>query len=370
VLTVAAWGPGNSPNGTMTETCGAATCARFQGHFYGQGDTLVAPAEGLGEIRQTPALRRFLQLAQMVLDPADPVSFAPFYSIKPMTDPSGAVIPPHALLTLNTIGDMNVPLSTGIAFGRAAGALPFLRPDQVARFPQYADYTTPAGLYAALGNKTPNQTLIDTHVIEGIAPLARYPAGEGCTNSQNAKPLNATFAYPDGTTGQCYPTGCKAANNCWYDTHCNMAIDRCVPNPIGLQTCQEALFDVEDLDEGTALYFEQGAPVPLRLARYTQAATGATLASVWEPRLLGVPHGKDLAWMPKRPLTALLDAYIVPQGVHTFVNGEPCQSFDAGSYLTNLTARFFMSRGTDLYYLSHPSTHLCLQDAAKCGYMP
>ena len=79
----------------------------------------------------------------MALEPGDPVSFAPFYSIKPMKDPTGATIPPHALLTLNTIGDMNVPLNAGIAFARAAGAVPFMRPDEVARFPDYADYTTP-----------------------------------------------------------------------------------------------------------------------------------------------------------------------------------------------------------------------------------
>jgi hypothetical protein len=53
-----------------------------------------------------------------------------------------------------------------------------------------------------------------------------------------------------------------------------------------------------------------------------------------------------------------------------FASGEPCQSFDAGTYLTNLTARFFMTNGTDLYYLSHPSSHHCLGDnAAECGYL-
>jgi hypothetical protein len=55
--------------------------------------------------------------------------------------------------------------------------------------------------------------------------------------------------------------------------------------------------------------------------------------------------------------------------VHTFVNGEPCQSFDHGTYLTNLTARFFQSNGTDLYYLSHPLSHHCLQDVTTCDYM-
>jgi hypothetical protein len=207
-------------------------------------------------------------------------------------------------------------------------------------------------------------------VIEGIAPLARYPAGEGCAASQNAKPAGATFPYPDGTTGQCYPTGCKAANNCWYDTHCDTTLDRCVPNQLGQQTCDEALFDADDLDEGTLRYYEQNARVPLRLARYTEPATPATIADVWTPRRKGKPMTADLGWTPTdKPLTALLDAYLVPQGVHTFVNGEPCQSFDHGTYLTNLTARFFMSNGRDLYYLSHPATHLCLQNPTTCDYL-
>ncbi len=161
-----------------------------------------------------------------------------------------------------------------------------------------------------------------------------------------------------------------AANNCWYATQCDTSLDQCVPIPLGEQTCQEALFDVDELDEGTARYFQQKAPVALRLARYTEPATPTTLASVWAPRLGGAPKSPDLTWTPTGlPLTALLDAYIVPGGVHTFVNGEPCQNFDAGTYLTNLTARFFMSNGTDLYYLSHPSTHLCLQNVTTCGYL-
>jgi hypothetical protein len=161
-----------------------------------------------------------------------------------------------------------------------------------------------------------------------------------------------------------------AASDCWTGSHCDPTLGRCVPDPLGQQTCVEALFDVDLLDEGTAHYFQQSAPVLLRLARYAQGATPGTLADVWAPRLLGTPKGADLAWSPAgRPLAALVAAYVVPQGQHGFVNGEPCRSFDAGSYLTNLTARFFMTGGADLYYLSHPSTHLCLQNAAKCGYL-
>ncbi|MFT3774272.1 MAG: hypothetical protein QM820_53600 [Minicystis sp.] len=375
-LTVDKYGKGPYPMGTtnevMSATCEADSCGRFQGRYYPEGGTLVAPAEGFGEIRQTPPLRRFLQLAQMALDPGDPVSFAPYYSIKPMTDPSGKTIAPHAVLTLNTIGDMNVPLNSGIAFARATGALPFMRPDQVARYPEYADYATPEALFTALEGKTPNQVLIENHVIEGITALARHPAEPACATSQNAKDEDGTFPTADGKMLACFPTGCMSKGvDCYYDTHCDEAQDRCVPNPLGKDKCDEALFDADDLDEGTLRYHEKNARIPLRLARFTQAATPATVGDVWTPRLLGAPFTADLGWMPdaKKPLTALLDAYLVPEGVHTFVNGEPCQSFDHGTYLTNLTARFFMTNGTDLYYLSHPKTHFCLQDIATCDYM-
>jgi hypothetical protein len=94
---------------------------------------------------------------------------------------------------------------------------------------------------------------------------------------------------------------------------------------------------------------------------------------VWAPRLVGKPYGSDEAWLPtpsaQGRLTALLNAYIKPDGNHTFVNGNPCEAFDHGTYLTRLVARFFQSDGTDIYYLSHPATHHCMEDAANtCGF--
>ncbi len=383
------WGPGRfgmgTPNAVASETCKSASCASFQGHFYGEGTPLTAPAEGFGLVRQTPAVRRFLQLAQTALEPGDPVSFAPFYAVKKMTDPFGTTMAPHALLTLNTIGDINVPISAGIAFARASGALPFLRPDAVDRFPEYADYTTPADLYSALGSRTPNQVLVDNHVIEGIATLARHPAGSACPPSANAKLLDATFLTAEGAAKACFPSGCTdtteadpATRRCYRGSYCTFlaggsGVGRCAPDLLGQTTCDEALFDADNLDEGTAKYFEQNAPSPLRLARFAGAAEASSLglAAAWEPRLAGAPLTQDGSWksQPGRPLAALLDAYIVPQGVHTFVHGEPCRAWDAGTYLTNLTARFFMTGGSDLYYLSHPTSHQCLQDVAACGYL-
>jgi hypothetical protein len=357
-------------NLTDTESCRSTTCGMFQGLFFGEGTALVAPAEGYGQIRQTPSSRRFIQLAQMALEPGDPISFAPYYAIREMTDPFGNPIAPHAVLTVNTIGDMNVPLNSGIAFARATGALPFFRPEHAQRYPEYADYVTPKDLYDALGGKTPNRDLVDRHVIEGITALARHPAGPECTTSANAL-LDGTYLTLDDQELACFPAGCATMGvACVGSSHCDELLDRCMPNTTSVERCEEALYDADDLDEGTALYYEQAATVPHRLVRYTQAATPDTLASVWAPRLLGVPRGPDCAWTPGAArVTGLLDAYIVPQGVHTWVNGNPCESFDAGTYLTNLVARFFQTDGYDVFYLSHPSTHLCLgNDLASCDY--
>lgn len=381
-VVVREWGKGRFASGAAnadeSASCGEPSCAMFQGVFFGEGTDLVSPAEGYGLPRQSPALRRFLALAQAALDPGDPVSFAPYYALRRRADPSGAPLAPRALLTLNTIGDMNVPLNTGIAFARASGALPFFRPDQALLYPEYADHATPAELFMALGGRTPNQELIDAHVIEGVAALARHPAGAECAASANAKGPTATFLLANGQTEACFPVGCTPQSEsspdtkkCHDGTRCDFALSVCSPILTGKQRCEEALFDADDLDEGAARFFEQNAKVPHRLARYSEPATPATLEIAWQPRQRGAPFGPDGAWTPSpsRPLTALLDAYVVPQGTHTFVNGDPCQGFDAGNYLTNLTARFFQSGGTDLYYLSHPSTHLCLASGPEaCGY--
>ena len=363
---------GGSTNAVESDTCTSDLgCQQFQGLLVEKGTELTAPAEGFGEIRQTPPLRRFIQLAQTALEPGDPISFAPYYSIRPMTDPYGNEIAPHAVVTMNTIGDMNVPLNSGIAFARATGALPFLRPDQAAIYPEWIDFVTPQGLYAALGNRTPNQDLIDSKVVEGITKLARHPAGPECAESANWDD-EKSFETLDGDLISCAPTGClDDPEICLPGQSCDEATDRCRRDRLGAEKCEEALYDSDDLDEGGQRYFERAATVPHRLARYTERPNAGTLDAVWAPRLGGVPFSADGGWVPDgRPLTGLLDAYIVPEGNHTWVNGNPCEAFDHGTYLTNVVARFFQSNGTDLYYLSHPTTHHCLEgDATTCGYL-
>lgn len=376
---VAEYGPGRyaqgSQNALESAECESATCHEFQGYFLGEGTALIAPAEGFGLRRQSPELRRFMSLAQAALDPGDPINFAPHYAIQPLTRPDGSPIGPRSVFTINTIGDMNVPVNTGIAFARATGALPFFTPSQADAFPEYADYATPQALYEALGNRTPNQDLIQNHVIEGITALARNPAGPGCSSNANAKPSDGTYLTQTGESKSCYPA-CPDTE-CFSGTSCDENQGVCVPRTLSARTCEEALFDSDNVDEGKDLYLERSAAVAHRLARYSQSAKESGVSSVWAPRLLGVPanlpnggHDLDYKPDPAKPLVALLNAYVVPQGTHTFVNGEPCQNFDHGTYLTNLTARYFMTAGSDLYYLSHPESHHCLaQETNACGYM-
>ena len=385
MLSVDKWGAGRflegAVNGIETAECKYETCAGFHGVFFGQGTPLRSPGEGFGLIRQTPGLRRFISLAQAALEPGDPISFAPYYALKPMTDPFGKIIDPHALLTLNTIGDMNVPLNSGIAAARASGALPFFRPDQASLYPDYLDFVTPQDLYDALGGRTPNQELIDRHVIEGITKLARHPAAAECATSYNAAPANATWLNSDGDSLSCYPTGCTQDTEsssetrvCFDGTSCDYDNQTCVPRQLGQERCDEALWDTDDLDEGRQLYFEQASTMPQRLARLTGSARDLGLEEVWAPRLKGLPYSADASGYKPQPapggrLTALLNAYIVVEGEHTFVNGEPCQAWDHGTYLTNLVARFFQSDGTDIYYLSHPTGHHCLETSEPiCDY--
>jgi hypothetical protein len=154
---------------------------------------------------------------------------------------------------------------------------------------------------------------------------------------------------------------------CCSQTHCDVDMSKCVPNNSALK-CEGALRRRRPrrARRGTT---EAEPARALRLVH--QARTPSTLAGVWAPRVKGIPHGSDNAWTPDgRPLTALLNAYVIPEGQHCFENGEPCQSFDFGTYLTNLTAQFFMTNGRDVYYISHPSSHLCLgTDVTQCGYL-
>jgi hypothetical protein len=312
-------------------TCDAdAGCAQFLDHFFPVGSALVAPQEGLGLVRQSPLFRRFFALGQAVLDGADPINFAPYFALKALVRPDGSVMPPRPVLNMPSVGDNYVAAHTEIAFGRAAGMVPFLPPDFAARYPEYREYCAPPSLYAELGNETPNQLLVDTYMTEGIARLNRTPAGPTC--QANALPA----------------ADCKAT--------------------ISPEACQGALYDVDWVSEGKMLFDEQHPAKPLRLARRAdmRVTDAGNLDKVWEPRVSTTALSSK-GWTQGPPLMAQLHMYSDPGGAHGWVGG-PCSAWDPQQYALGLIARFIATNGQDVLYLSRPVGHQCLVDHS-CEFM-
>ncbi len=126
----------------------------FQTDTYAKGDPLVAIQEGFGIKRQTPDMRRFMGLAQMILEKGDPINYARRYFLEPLfIRPEGRVT--SNVLIINTIGDMNVPINTGIAQARAAGLIDYLHID---------------GRYGT----SQNDFLIKNYVLEALEKLKRF----------------------------------------------------------------------------------------------------------------------------------------------------------------------------------------------------
>jgi hypothetical protein len=142
--------------------------ARYQYFRFYEGERLIAPTEGYGMERNTPDFRRLFGLAQIAVDPADPINYAPHYFLSPIDHPEEDGGATDALI-MGTAGDMVVPINTAISQARAAGILDFESPDP------------------RIG-KTPSQVLIDNWVAEAIEQYGR--------------------TYPDDGSGRCRDTGC------------------------------------------------------------------------------------------------------------------------------------------------------------------
>ena len=157
---------------------------------FAKGQPLSPLAEGLGLHRSRPELRRFMGIAQLVLDPSDPAVFASSYG-SGRQYANGDVLKPHTIV-LSTVGDMAVPVSTGAAIGRAAGFI-----DWTQKVPEW-------------GGRTANQVLIDAHVIEGVNTLGRYVAPDGSQVLADPEDLSGSAMLSAGTdwlTQAPYPLG-------------------------------------------------------------------------------------------------------------------------------------------------------------------
>ena len=134
----------------------------FHGEIWKKNASLKALAEGLGLRRANPEIRRFLSVAQFVLDSSDPAVYAAHLQKKPLYYPETKQSTGTHTLLVTTVGDMNVPASSGVTVGRSSGLVDYINVD-----PRY--------------NKTPNQVLLDTYMAEAVHSYKRYtnPTGDG-----------------------------------------------------------------------------------------------------------------------------------------------------------------------------------------------
>jgi hypothetical protein len=318
-------------------TCESSVgCQQFRQSFYPVGSPLVAPQEGLGVERQTPLFRKTMNLAQAAMDPGDPINFAKLYALAPPPDVDGRTMPPRPLVDVHTVGDYLVPTGNGMAFSRASGALPFLPPAAVDTMPDYADWATPEELWEAWSERSPDRVLIDTYEMEGVARFERTPLRPECG-----------INYLTPLTMQCSS-----------------------PPQNDAQTCSEVLSDADYLGESLQNIAQPHPFPPLRLARVAGMRPGASgeLSSVWAPRIQGQPFTADGSWQPGQPLLGMLNAYLKPLGQHDWSIGDTCQAWNGTLYMDNLLVRFFATRGRDLYFLSHPTSHECLA-TSSCPFL-
>jgi len=103
----------------------------WSGIVYPKDATLVAMTNGMGRIRQSSSYRQLIGVAQTILDPADPINWAPYYHQRPLSYPYDPGVEPGCnVLNLITVGDTNVPVAAGVSLSRAAG---MLTPEQMDR---------------------------------------------------------------------------------------------------------------------------------------------------------------------------------------------------------------------------------------------
>ncbi len=115
----------------------------FLGREFPLGSPLISVARGFGLERQSPDFRRFMSLAQTILEPADTASYAPHFFEKLLAARAGR---PANVMVMATVGDMNVPVNTGIEMARAAGVI----------------------------DDATNKILISHHVVEALSKLPRF----------------------------------------------------------------------------------------------------------------------------------------------------------------------------------------------------
>jgi hypothetical protein len=268
--------------------------------IFKAGSPLVALADGMGLRRAHPDLRRFLSIAQLVLDSSDPAVFAKHLQNDPIVYGTGEKTGAHALV-ITTTGDNAVPANSGVAYDRAAGLVDYLQDD-----PRYG--------------KPPNQVLLDRHFVEAQCNYNRF-------NALAAPDANiCASGYVPGESN--YP--------------CNL--------PMGGSLCA----DMENFSQGTDMW---GAAVP-RLDKpfhlFKQDSLGGMSAALFPYTHPDGQHGFDLPGVmtDKVRESAQCTSTCVEGAAPTNPCGCGAKIFDIGNFMLNMMGQYLKSGektiGTDM----------------------
>jgi len=191
------------------------------------GSPLVAASSGSGLTRQTPRLRRLIQVLAMAAEVGDPIAYAPRWFDRPL-ESLGSV--PRNVLMLPTVGDDVVPIATGVALARAAGLIEMQEVDE--------RYGT-----------TVDRWLVDRDVVHGYEELGPWrdkrdrpvlfdpedvDDGRDGTQAPSDAPLRSFVETASGTSGVRIVYGDKEGSHGWDLPDPNAPFD------VGLYTTMQA----------------------------------------------------------------------------------------------------------------------------------
>ena len=182
---------------------------QHEGVTYEAGSPLVAGNAGFGHIRGTAEARRVAMTFASILEPGDPVAYAPYY----LTGHPGLDGEPVNMLIVPTHGDTIVPVATGFALARSAGYIPQtedarygMSPDQwlvevgaIQGLEQYGDWVDDEG----------NPILFDVDDLDGGLDVWKAPSEAPLRlvveTSSGVSGLRVPYVRPTGTHGFALP---------------------------------------------------------------------------------------------------------------------------------------------------------------------
>lgn len=133
------------------------------------------PYEGTAFQRNTPRLRRFINIATQVLDRCDPIAFAPNLFLNPLPGH-----PTTNVLFENAVGDRTVPISTGVMLALASGVFGTERE----QWQPIMDTLLAHDFMLGNTSYDPDDLWRDNKLPEDapIGPLAGVPSGDGVSS--------------------------------------------------------------------------------------------------------------------------------------------------------------------------------------------